>query len=59
MADYEAGFEDAMQLCIAELEKSPIMTEAIREAIGRLKYILGLVMEHKFDRIKQMLGALK
>jgi len=59
MADYETGFEDALQLCLAELRKLEPMSEVIRKAISRLEYILGLVMEHKFDRIKQMLGAIK
>jgi len=55
MSNYEEGFEDAVQLCLTELKKS----NRKKEAVSRLEYILGLVMEHKFDRIKQMLGVLK
>ena len=55
MASYEEGFEDALQLCHTEIKKS----NNKRDALCRLEYLIGLVMEHKFDRIKQMLGALK
>jgi hypothetical protein len=55
MTDYETGFEDALHPCLPELEKS----EAIKEAISRIEYLLGLVMKHRFDRIKRMLGAMK
>ena len=55
MADYEEGFEAALQLCHSELKKSSTK----KDALSRLEYLIGLVMEHKFDRIKQMLGAIK
>jgi hypothetical protein len=29
------------------------------DAVSRIEYLLGLLMEHNFDRIKQMLGASK
>jgi len=55
MSNYEEGFEDALQLCHTELKSS----SSKKDALTRLEYLIGLVMEHKFDRIKQMLGALK
>ena len=55
MSDFEEGFESAVQLCHSELKKS----NSKKDALSRVEYILGLVMEHKFDRIKQMLGAIK
>ena len=55
MSNYEEGFEDALQLFHTELKKS----SSKKDALSRLEYLIGLVMEHKFDRIKQMLGAIK
>ena len=55
MSNYEEGFEDALQLCHVEIKKS----KRKKDALSRVEYLIGLVMEHKFDRIKQMLGALK
>ncbi len=55
MPSYEEGFEDALQLCHTELKKS----NCKKDALSKVEYLLGLVMEHKFDRIKQMLGAIK
>jgi len=55
LANFEEGFEAALQLCYSELQKS----NSKKDALGRLEYLIGLVMEHKFDRIKQMLGAIK
>jgi len=55
MSNYEEGFEDALQLCHTEIKKSGNKKDALR----RVEYLIGLVMEHKFDRIKQMLGAIK
>ncbi len=52
---YEDGFEDAVELCMEEAERAPDKQDVVQ----RLKYILGLVKEHKFERIKQMLGSLK
>lgn len=55
MASYQEGFEDSLELCLTELKRS----NSKRDAVERIKYLLGLVKEHKFDRIKQILGALK
>jgi len=55
VSNFEEGFEAALQLCHSELKKSC----SKRDALGRVEYLIGLVMEHKFDRIRQMLGALK
>jgi len=51
---YNDGFEDALELCLKEVTKAKVIDEAIRQ----IKYILGLVKEDKFDRIKKMLGAI-
>jgi len=51
---YEEGFEDAVELCMDEAERAPDKQGVLK----RLEYILGLVKEHKFDRIKRMLGSL-
>jgi len=55
MSNFEEGFEAALQLCHSELKKS----NSKKDALSKLEYLIGLVMEHKFDRIRQMLGALK
>jgi len=55
MSNYEEGFESALQLCHSEIKKS----NTKKDALHRVEYLIGLVMEHKFDRIKQMLGAIK
>jgi len=55
MPNFEEGFEAALQLCHSEIKKS----NNKKDALSRVEYLIGLVMEHKFDRIKQMLGALK
>ncbi len=52
---YEEGFEDAVELCMDEAERAPDKQDVVK----RLEYILGLVKEHKFDRIKRMLGSLR
>jgi len=51
---YQRGFEDAVELCLMEIEK----TENIEEIRRRIQYLLGLVKEHKFDQIKQRLGVM-
>jgi len=48
---YEQGFEDAVELCIAETEEA---TDKVK-AIERMRDILVLVKENKFERIKCML----
>ena len=55
MTTYQEGFEDSLELCLAEVKRS----NSKKDAVERIKYLLGLVKEHKFDRIKQILGALK
>jgi len=55
MANYQEGFEDSLELCLTEIKKS----NSKKDAVQRIKYLLGLVKEHKFDRIKQILGAIK
>jgi hypothetical protein len=52
---YQEGFEDALELCLSEVKKS----NTKKDALSRLNYLLGLIKEHKLDRVKQMIGALK
>jgi hypothetical protein len=55
MTNYQEGFEDSLELCLSEVKESSNKEDAVQ----RIRYILGLVKEHKFDRIKQILGAIK
>lgn len=50
---YQAGFEDAIELCIAETEDSTDKGVALQ----KMEEILVLVKEDKFHNIKKMLGA--
>jgi len=52
---YRDGFEDSLELCLDEVRKA----RGKQDALQRIRYMLGLVKESKFDRIKEMLGALK
>jgi len=52
---YQEGFEDALELYLTEVKKS----KRKRDAVHGIKYLLGLIKEHKFDRIKQMLSVIK
>lgn len=51
---YAEGFEDGVELCIAESEDAGTKTEAL----AKLRDLLVLVKEDKFDRLKRMLGQL-
>ena len=51
---YQQGFEDAVELCIAETEDC---CDRIK-ALEKMKDLLVLVKEDKFDRLKKMLGQL-
>jgi len=55
MTSYEEGFEDSLELCLSEVKDS----NSKKDATQRIRYLLGLVKEHKFDRIKQIIGAIK
>jgi len=44
-----------LELCLSEVKRS----NSKKDAVHRIKYLLGLVKEHKFDRIKEILGAMK
>lgn len=48
---YERGFEDAIELCIGETEDAADKVNAIH----KMREILVLVKENKFERIKRML----
>jgi len=52
---YRDGFEDAIELCIAETEDSTDKEKALM----KLTEMLALVKEDKFDKIKKMLGVLR
>jgi hypothetical protein len=52
---YQEGFEDAAELCLDELKKANDKVEAAE----RIKDLLELVKQNKFDRIRHMLGALR
>lgn len=52
---YQEGFEDSLELCLVEVKRS----KTKKVALDRIQYFLGLVKEHKFDRIKEAIGALK
>jgi hypothetical protein len=52
---YQEGFEDSLELCLLEVKK----LKSKKDALERIQYLLGLVKERKFDRIKEMIGALK
>jgi hypothetical protein len=51
---YQEGFEDAIELCLAESEDC-LSKEA---ALEKMRDLLVLVKEQKFDRLKRMLGQL-
>ncbi len=52
---YQEGFEDSLELCLTEVKSS----NSKKDAIARIRYLLGLVKEHKFDRLREMIGAQK
>ncbi len=52
---YQEGFEDALELCLLEVKKP----KTRKDALERIRYFLGLVKEHKFVRIREMIGVLK
>jgi hypothetical protein len=52
---YQEGFEDSLELCLTEVKNS----NSKKDAIERIRYLLGLVKEHKFDRLREMIGAQK
>jgi hypothetical protein len=51
---YQEGFEDALELCLAETEDC--QTKEV--ALEKMRDLLVLVKEQKFDRLKKMLGQL-
>lgn len=51
---YREGFEDAIELCIAETEDASNKATAL----DKMKDLLVLVKEDKFDRLKKMWGQL-
>jgi hypothetical protein len=52
---YRNGFEDAVELCIAETEQS----ETKEVAISRMKEFIELVKTDKLYRLKEMLWQIK
>ena len=55
MATYQEGFEDSLELCLTEVKNS----NSKKDAIERIRYLLGLVKERKFDRLREMIGTPK
>jgi predicted RNase H-like HicB family nuclease len=55
MTDYRIGFQDALELCIAEIETAKTKEDVTK----KLKEYLGLVLEDKIARLKQMLFLIK
>ena len=51
MVSYRDGFEDAVELCIAETEDAV----SKKSALKKMRDILVLVKEDKFERLKRML----
>lgn len=51
---YQDGFEDATELCLSEIKWAKTKTDAQQKVM----YLLGLVKEQKFGKIKKMLGAI-
>jgi hypothetical protein len=49
--EYERGFEDAVELALKSLEESASLEEAQR----RVRRLLGLVKERKFEALREML----
>ena len=52
---YNRGFEDALELCLADLEK----TKTLEEAREKVRCYLGLVKENKLERLRKMLWIAK
>lgn len=48
---YRRGWEDAIELCLYELERA----KSLEEAGQKIKELLGLVKEDKIERLKEML----
>lgn len=53
--DYQNGFEDAVELCITEIEDSTNK----RTALEKMNEILALIKENKFEQIKHKLGIIR
>ncbi|MEM2841632.1 MAG: hypothetical protein QXN62_08760 [Candidatus Bathyarchaeia archaeon] len=54
MGEYERGFEDACELALKNLEEAKSLEEATR----RVRRILGLVKERKYEALREMLEAI-
>jgi len=50
---YEQGFEDCAELCYTEADEGKDKDDVMK----RLRYIVGLVKQKKFDRLKRMLES--
>jgi len=49
---YVRGFQDALELVLAELERA----EDLEDAKKRIRALWSLAMEHKLDEIQRQLG---
>jgi len=50
---YQNGFEDAIELCLSEIVES----KSKKEAVKKIKGLLGIMKSNKFERIRQKLGT--
>jgi len=55
ISDYNRGFEDALELCLADLEE----TKTLEEAKAKVRSYLGLLKEHKLKRLRKMVWTAK
>jgi len=51
--EYERGFEDAVELALDRVRHA----ESLEEAEEELRYILALVKEKKFEKLRRMVEA--
>jgi len=52
---YRDGFEDALELCLAEVSNA----ETKEKAVVKMEEWLGLIKEDKLERLKRMLWMIK
>ena len=51
--DYRQGLEDGIELCLTDVQKST----SKKDAIARLRYLLGLVKERKLNHLHELIGT--
>lgn len=53
--EYRHGFEDALELCIAETANA----ESKEKATAKMEEYLGLAKEYKLERLREMIFSIK